>query len=56
MVSDIKDNGKYYFDFVKIFPLIKNEALKFGEKINRFHFFDLTNLSKIRLYNSKKEE
>lgn len=45
-----EDNGKYYFDSVKIFPVTQlNEAIEFGKENEQISIFDLTNLREIRL-------
>ncbi len=45
-----EDNGKFYFDSVKIFPVTQlKEAIEFGRKNKQISIFDLTNLREIRL-------
>ncbi len=45
-----EDNGKYYFDSVRIFPNSQlKEAIEFGRKNKQISIFDLTNLREIRL-------
>lgn len=45
-----EDNGKYYFDSVKIFPVQQlKEAIEFGKANKQISIFDLTNLREIRL-------
>jgi hypothetical protein len=44
------DNGKFYFDSVRIFPVTElDEAIRFGKANEQISIFDLTNLREIRL-------
>jgi len=46
----LSDNGKYYFDSVKIFKDNEMEnAIKFGKDNNQIAIFDITNLKEIKL-------
>lgn len=43
-----EENGKYYFDSVKIFE-DQNQAVKFGKENEQIAIFDITNLRLIKL-------
>lgn len=45
-----EENGKYYFDSVRIFPVDQlKEAIGFGRANEQVSIFDLTNIKEIRL-------
>ena len=45
-----EENGKYYFDSVRIFPNDQlKEATEFGRANEQISIFDLTNIKEIRL-------
>lgn len=45
-----EENGRYYFDSVRIFPVDQlKEAIAFGKANEQISIFDLTNIKEIRL-------